>query len=123
MGGAPIGYLVGGLLWGAFMWFSFAVLIVIFYRELTTRFPLPDAGTLPERLAEVVKPYRYTVQQSSPTSFVCESKRGLGRFISFEYTKIHVEWRDGCVHSSGPAFLVNKVRKKLLADSPTSRES
>ena len=119
MGGSTVGWLIGSVFWGALMWVGYSIFIVIYCREITTSIPVTDAATLPEWLTEAVKPLRYTVRQSSPTSFVCESKQGLGRFISLEYSKIHVVWEHGLVVVTGPAGFVNKLKKKLLVNKPT----
>jgi hypothetical protein len=114
MNGSLIGWLFGGLFWGATMWVFYAFFLLIAYRELSTNIPLQETATLPERLDKAVKSFRYTVEQLSPTSFVCKSKRGL---LALEYTKLHVQSVDGSAHLIGPAVIVNKVRKKLLAGS------
>ena len=119
-GGPLLLWLFFGLLWGAAVWFVTSILLVILCREISASIPLQDAATLPERLAVAAKHCRYSVEQVSPMRFVCQSKRGLGRFISFEYTKIHVEWRDGRVFMIGPSGIVTKIAKKLLEDSKRS---
>jgi hypothetical protein len=88
MGGSLIGWLFMGLLWGATVWFFSSICLLIMYRELSTSIPLEETATLPERLGKAVKSLRYTVEQQSPTTFVCKPKRGLVRFL--ECNKLHV---------------------------------
>ena len=112
-------FMLFSLLVGAAYWFCFSIYLIFACREISTGIPLRDASTLPARLVEITKPLRYTVEQLSPMSFVCGSKRGLARFYSFEYSKLHVVWNDGHAVLTGPATIVNNVGKKLLADSRT----
>jgi hypothetical protein len=79
--------------------------------------PLGETTTFPERLAEAVKPVRYTVEPQSPSSFVCKPKHFLVRLLSLELNYLHVVLRDGSVALTGPAVIVNRVRKKLLGGS------
>ena len=114
MGGSVIGWLFMGLLWGGTVWFFFSISMAILYREISTVIPLQEVETLHERLASAVKSSRYTVERQSATRFVCKPKRGL---LALEYTKVHVQILNGSIHLNGPAVIVNKVRKKLLADA------
>ena len=115
--GSLIGWLFQGLLWGATMWFIFSILLVIMGREVSTTIPLQETATLPERLDKAVKRLRYTIEQQSSTSFVCQPKNRVARL--FEFNKLHVRLLDGSVDLIGPAIVVNKVQKQLLAGSPT----
>jgi hypothetical protein len=112
MAGPLIGWLLTGLLWGASVWFIASLCLLVAYRERTTTIPPQEPATLAERLGEAVRPFRYTVEQQSPTHFVCKPKRGL---FSFECNKLHVQLREGGTVLSGPAVVVNKARKRLLA--------
>ncbi len=114
--GSLIGWLVMGQLWGATVWFFSSILIAIVYREVTTTIPPQEAVTFAERLREAVQALRYAVEQQSPTSFVCKPKRAL---VSFECNKLHVHLHDGSTVLIGPAVVVYKVRKRLLAGPPT----
>jgi hypothetical protein len=117
MAGSLIGWLWAGLLWGAGCWFFSSIFLLIVYREVTTFLPPQEATTFAERLGEAVQPLRYTVEQQSPTSFVCQPRRAI---VSFECNKLHVRLHDGSTVLIGPAVLVNKVRKRLLAGPPTA---
>ncbi|HTU19023.1 MAG TPA: hypothetical protein VMG10_13260 [Gemmataceae bacterium] len=122
LNGSLIIWLFLGLLWGAFVWFFYSVALVIQFREAPANIPCLEVETLPERLTKAVKRLRYTMEQQSSTSFVCKPKRGLARL--FEFSKLHVSLLDASVDLIGPAFVVNKLRKQLLADSATrARES
>ncbi|HZY83584.1 MAG TPA: hypothetical protein VFE78_02025 [Gemmataceae bacterium] len=112
MAGSLLDWLFIGLLWGATVWFFVSIFLLIAGRELTTTLPPQEAATLAERLGEAVQPLRYAVEQLSPTSFVCTPKR---RLYSFECNKLHVRLHDGGTELVGPAMVVNKVRKRLLA--------
>jgi hypothetical protein len=116
---APLfGWLFAGLLWGAAMWVVFTVVGAVASRELSTRIPLPETASLPQRLAEAVQRSGYVVEQQSPVWFVGRPKYGLIRL--FECSKLHVVARDGGADLTGPVFLVRKVRKKLLAGAPAA---
>ncbi len=114
LGGALIGWLFMGLLWGATVWFFFSICMAILYREISTDIPLQEVATLPERLASAVKSSRYTVERQSATNFVCKPKREL---LALAYTRLHVHLLEGSVRLVGPAVIVKRVRKKLLADA------
>jgi hypothetical protein len=114
--GSLIYWLFPGLLWGATMWFFFAIVLMVTSREVSTNLPLPESAAFAERLGKAVKRLRYTVEEQSSTSFVCKPKHRIARL--FEFNKLHVRLRDGSVDLIGPAAAVNKVRKQLLADSP-----
>jgi hypothetical protein len=112
--GSLIGWLVIGQLWGVTVWFFSSILLAIVSREVTVALPPQETATFAERLGKAVRPHRYTVEQQSPTSFVCKPRRAL---FSFECNKLHVRLRDGGAVLVGPAILVNKVRKRLLASA------
>lgn len=116
MNGSLIYWLFLGLLWGATMWFSFAIILMIMCREVSTNIPLAERAAFAERLGKAVKRLRYTVEEQSSTSFVCKPKHRIARL--FEFNKLHVRLLNGSVDLIGPAVAVNKVRKQLLADSP-----
>jgi hypothetical protein len=103
------------VLWGAALWLVFSICILIAYRELSTSVPLAEAVALPERLGEAVKRLGYRVEQLSATRFVGKPRYGLARLLSLEFTKLHVLVRDGHANLIGPASVVKRVRKKLLA--------
>jgi hypothetical protein len=118
LNGSLIIWLFLGLLWGAFVWFFYSITLVVLFREVSANILLPEAEALPERLAKVVKRLRYTMEQQSSTSFVYKPKRGLARL--FEFSKLHLYLRDGNLDLIGPALVVKKVRKQLVADSARS---
>jgi hypothetical protein len=109
MGGSLLGGLLLGLLWGASVWFFFAIYLLVAYRELSTTIPLQETAALPEQLAKAVKPLRYKVEQQSAISFVCKPNLGLARL--FELGKLHVRLHQGSIEMVGPAIVVNRVRK------------
>ncbi len=117
MSGSLINWLFLGLLWGAFVWFFTSITLAFLAREVSTNIPFLESATLPERLGKAVKRLRYTVEQQSSTSFVCKPKHIIARL--FEFNKLSVRLRDGSVDLVGPATVVNKVRKQLLAESPS----
>src|SRR5438874_12805536 len=82
MGGDPFGWLIGGILWGASVWFVFSLFMLVAYRERSTSIPLQDEATLAERLAGAMKRLGYSVEQESPTHFVCKPKHGLARVLA-----------------------------------------
>lgn len=107
-------WLIIGMFWAAACWFLFAILLIIIYREIEARIPAGNLAELPQRLATGLKHFRYTIEQQSPTNFVCKPTKALTRIIPLECTKLHVEVEDGSIDLSGPAFVVKRVRKELL---------
>jgi hypothetical protein len=118
MGGSLIAWLLAGLLWGASVWFVFSIFMMLAYRELSSTLLLQDSATLSEQLDETAKSIRYAVEQESPTRFVCKPEHGLARLLSWDFTKVNVLLRDGRVELIGPAVLVKRMRKRLLASPP-----
>ena len=114
--GSLIYWIFPGLLWGGSMWFFFSIVMAITYREISTTLPLQDATALPQRLDKAAKRLRYIVEQQSSTSFVCKPKPIIARL--FEFSRLHVSMGDDSVDLVGPAIIVKKVRKALLANSP-----
>ena len=116
LGGVPgslIFWLILGLLWGASVWFFYSIALAITHREVSMNVPLQETALHSERLAKAVKRRRYTLERGSSTSFVYRPKHFIARL--FEFNKLHVSvWDDG-VDLIGPAIIVNKVRKELLA--------
>jgi hypothetical protein len=107
-GGSLIGWLLAGLLWGATVCFFFSFFMVIACRELSTTVPLQEGAALPERLGKVAKSIRYTVEQLSPTTFVCKPKHGLARLFSLEYAKIHVQLREYRTNTTAQRLILHK---------------
>ncbi|HEY7330527.1 MAG TPA: hypothetical protein VH592_23000 [Gemmataceae bacterium] len=105
-----------GLLWGASVWFFYSISLAIISREISINIPLSETTMLPEGLDKAVKRLRYTLEQQSSTSFVCKPKHFFSRL--FEFQQLHVSMSDGSADLIGPARIVNKVRKELLANPP-----
>ena len=116
VGGSLIGWSFSGLLWGAFVWFFGSIILAFMAREVSTNVPLSESATLPERLGRAAKRLRYTVEQQTSTGFVCKPKHKIARL--FEFNSLNVRLREGSVDIIGPATVVNKVRKQLLAEAP-----
>ncbi len=112
MGGSLVGWLIGGIFWAIFMWFFFSILLLILLRDIVVRIPIHKNAALDKQLAEAVKRLRYTVEQESPSTFVCKPKFGLPRLLEINRLDVHVV--DDNVELAGPAIVVNKLRKKLL---------
>jgi hypothetical protein len=107
-----------GLLWGAFLWFLQSIRLLIDYRGVSANILLPEAATLPESLRQVLKRLGYTVEQQSPTRFVCKPRPDLARLLlSLEFNNLYVQLREDSADLIGPAIAVNRVRKKLPTDS------
>lgn len=119
--GSWILFLFLGLLWGASVWFFFSIVMAITHREKTITIPLQETNLLSDRLDEAVKRARYTIEQQSQTSFVCKPKHFIARL--FDFQRLHVSIWDNGVELIGPALIVNKVRKQLLASSPRQAKS
>ncbi len=77
------------------------------------RFPIQKKADLDKQLVQAVKGLRYTVEQKSPTTFVCNPKPWLARLLEMNKLDVHVI--DDIVELSGPASVVNRVQKRLLS--------
>jgi hypothetical protein len=116
VGGSLIGWLFQGLLWGATVWFFSSIVLAFMSREISTTIPLLESAALPERLGKAAKRVRYTVEQQSSTSFICKPRHIIARL--FEFNKLSVSLADGSLDLIGPATVVIKIRKQLLAEAP-----
>ena len=114
VGGDPLGWLCAGIGWGMSCWLFFAIWLVIGMREQVVRLPLIDVPTLRERLAKILKRSWYRVEQQSPTRIVCKPRIGLLPRL-LDYSNLLVQVGDDGIELIGPAVLVKRVRKKLMA--------
>ena len=87
--------------------------MLIVLRELVVRIPYIAPPNLGERLADGLKQFKYTVERSAPYNYVCKPTRGLAR--RWGYGQLQVAVHRGGVDLIGPATLVNRVKKHLLA--------
>jgi hypothetical protein len=113
--GALIKWMVAGVFWGATCWLFTAPVLLVVLRGLVVRFPPLDPAAVGERLAGVAQRLKYTVDRPSPFDFVCKPARGLARQL--EFNTVRVQLHQEGVDVSGPAVVVNRVRK-ALADAP-----
>ena len=112
MGGNFVGWLIGGVAWAIFMWFFFSILVLILLRSIVVHIPINKNAPLDKKLAEAVKRLRYSVEQESPSTFVCKPKSWLPRLLEMNSLDVHVT--DDNIELTGPALIVKKVREKLL---------
>lgn len=113
MAGPLIGWLFMGVVWGASCWFFFSIAMAVMCREVSVSIPLHESTLLREHLEKAVKRLRYTLEQQSPTSFICKPKHIIARLFEFQTLGVSVE--GDSVDLVGPSMAVNKVRKQLLA--------
>ncbi len=112
MGGDLVRWVIGGVYWAIFMWITFSILLLILLRDIVVRIPIQKNAALGEQLARAVKRIRYTVEQESPSSYVCKPKSWLPRLLEMNRLDVHV--MDDKIELTGPALTVKRVRKKLL---------
>jgi len=105
--GQLVKWLIVGFFWGASCWFLMSIFLVIAFRQVAAGIPVKDT----ECLSDIAKSLRYTIKQDSPASFVGTPKHWLARF--FECSKLHIWLYEEKLELTGPALVVNKVRKKL----------
>lgn len=111
--GQLVKWLMGGILWGATCWFLMSIFLVIAYRQVTISVPVNDPATLAQRLSEAAKSLRYSIKQDSSASFVGTPRHLTARV--FECNALDIRLVEESIEVTGPAFVVNKLRKKLQA--------
>jgi hypothetical protein len=111
-GGGLIVWLISGVLWGAAMWFFMSLFMLFLLREQLVRLPELAADGLGARLAEAVKPLKFSIDQTSPHSYVCQPTRGLPRLLGT--TVLYAQVHQGGVDLTGPASVISLVKKNLL---------
>jgi hypothetical protein len=110
MNGPLVTWLIGGVLWGVWMCLCFALFFLIGLREIVVRLPAEQTDPS-QRLLEAFASVRYTIVERAPTAFVCAPRHWIGR--RFQCNRLQVRFGEGIVELTGPAFVVNKVRKRL----------
>lgn len=112
-GGNVLIWLINGQMFGVMCSVIFGIYSVFAYRELSIRMPLIDPATAPERIGKAVKSFRYRSIQKSPTSIVCQPNSGLFRIFKMQFLNLHIHLNGDTVELTGPAVVVNRVKKKL----------
>jgi hypothetical protein len=102
-----------GALWGISCWAAFSLFLLVALRGIVVRLSPMDTTNMDERLAAAVKPLKFSVEHPSPFNYVCMPTRGL---VSFrKYGAMEVRLHEAGIDIIGPAMLVKKVQKHLLA--------
>jgi hypothetical protein len=114
--GQLIKWLIAGMVWAAPCWFLMSIYLVIAFREVAARIPVLDTTTLAHHLSAVARALRCTVELDSPTSIVATPKNWLARI--FEFNKLHIRLNEDNLELTGPAIVVNKLRKRLARPEP-----
>src|SRR5438132_9302624 len=81
LGGHLSGWLITGIFWAVCCGFFFCVGAFVLMREIALRVPLPNATGLAQRVDEAAQRQKYSVEQSSPETFLCRPKFGLARML------------------------------------------
>lgn len=104
-------WLMLGGVWGLACWFLFSIFVSVACREVVTTVSISDPLKTADRLSEVAKPLRYTVEKSRPTVFVCRPRRWLAR--RFQCNTVQIQLQDAFVELTGPAMIVKRLAKGL----------
>jgi len=80
-------------------------------REIVLRIPLKNPANLADRLAEAANRQRYSVERKSREIFLCKPRFGLPRLLKCNQVSVQIE--ENNLLLTGPAGIVNKIRKKL----------
>jgi hypothetical protein len=112
MGGPVISWAIGGALWGIAMLALTAPLVLVGFRELVVRLSPFAVTDFDERLTEVVRPLKFSVEQPSPYCYICTPSHRLAAVR--KHAVLEVRLHPAGIDLIGPALLVSGIKKRLL---------
>jgi hypothetical protein len=113
MHGSVIGWIIAGVVWGVSCWFFTSFFWVLVLRRLVVRLSPVDTSDLGQRLVRAVEPLKYSVEQPSQFQYLCTPTRGWAGLRKFN--AVQVQLHQAGIDLIGPALLVKKVQKHLMA--------
>jgi hypothetical protein len=113
MHGSVIGWMIAGVFWGVSCWLFTSLFWLVALRRLVVRLSPLDTSDLHQRLVRAVEPLKCCVEQPSEFQYVCTPTRGWAGLRKFN--AVRVQQHKAGIDLIGPALLVKKVQKHLLA--------